>query len=492
MINIHNLSLARKLTMAAIALIAGSLILLSTVVYLTVITFGDRFLDNEIKEKSQFIQKAFSEPLWTYDQYQIDEIANSLLGEAKYTYISAIKIETVGQEVLFEKGQGELKTFLNASKNSHTKTKVIDIFKEERIIGHISIAITNEGYVKAFQDQLIIIISSALFLLLLLSQIIFYYFNRNLSAPMKIILKQVSQIQGEHYGHFHAGDLPEEFESISHALNDASSMIEKRNNDILYYTNDLEKLVEARTAALEDQMKKNINTVRLAAVGEMAADVAHEINNPLTVIDLHTSKLKKHEKELGLTPAAMASVDKIHLMVKRISKIIKGLKSISRDGNSDPMLAFSITNIVEDVKMLVEMKVKNHEIRFDVLINNPDLYAIGREVQISQVLVNLIGNAVDAIDQESDKWIKLEISEDEENVKFFVTDCGKGIPALLQEKIMDPFFTTKENNKGTGLGLSISKNIIEEHGGHLEYNQGHANTQFIFNLKKGVPAKMTA
>ena len=135
--------------------------------------------------------------------------------------------------------------------------------------------------------------------------------------------------------------------------------------------------------------------------------------------------------------------------------------------------------------MLVEMKIKSHDINFDITIDDYSLMAEGREVQISQVLVNLIGNAVDAIIHSPEsRWITLTVKDRGDMIYFYVTESGDGIPEGLQEKIMRPFFTTKELNKGTGLGLSISKGIIEEHEGVLEYNTRSKNTQFIFTLKK--------
>lgn len=107
-------------------------------------------------------------------------------------------------------------------------------------------------------------------------------------------------------------------------------------------------------------------------------------------------------------------------------------------------------------------------------------------MQISQVLVNVIGNAIDAIAGLSEKWIRVEVYDKNDKVFFTITDSGKGIPLEIQEKIMHPFFTTKGVNIGTGLGLSISKSIIEEHGGFLNYNVSSPNTQFVFELRKAV------
>lgn len=475
-------SLATRLTVSTIALIAGTLIIVTGIVYLTIVSFGNKFLEHELQEKSEFIQKAFVVPIWTYDQYQINELGNSLLGDAKYTYVSALKVETTTNETLFEKTQNNGTNYFRTAALPYTKTKVIDIYKDDRKIGMISVAMTNYGYIKSFRDQFIIIIIAMTILLVVISKVASYYINKTLTEPLSKILTHVHHIEEENYTQHELEHLPRELDSISRALNQAASVIEKRNNDIMFYTNDLEKLVQHRTSELEEQMMKNLNTARLAAVGEMAADVAHEINNPLTVIDLHAGKLKK--MEAGLPAEVIYSIEKVQQMVKRIGKIIKGLRSLSRDGHADPLVAFSIAGMLEDVRMLVEMKVRSHDIKFEMSVSDPALQAIGREVQISQVLVNIIGNAIDAVTGLTDKWIKVEVTERDDRVYFSITDCGKGIPTDLQEKIMHPFFTTKGVNKGTGLGLSISKNIIEEHGGVLEYNRESPNTQFVFTLKK--------
>ena len=171
-------------------------------------------------------------------------------------------------------------------------------------------------------------------------------------------------------------------------------------------------------------------------------------------------------------------------MCSRIVKIINGLKLISRDGQSDPMMNFQINNMVEEIKLLTEMKIKALNISLQFILPDEGVEAYGREVQISQVLVNLINNAVDAISYNEEKWIKVEVCEHGGSVEFKITDSGKGITREVQEKIMTPFFTTKGVGKGTGLGLSISKGIINDHGGDLNYNAESPNTQFVFTLSK--------
>ncbi|MBC7427460.1 MAG: hypothetical protein H7336_02540, partial [Bacteriovorax sp.] len=102
-------SLARKLTVASVAISAVTMIVITGIVYLIIVSFGNMFLTNELNEKSEFIKKSFIEPIWTYDQYQINEVGKSLLGNNKYTYISALKIQSADNEVHYENKRDNLK-----------------------------------------------------------------------------------------------------------------------------------------------------------------------------------------------------------------------------------------------------------------------------------------------------------------------------------------------------------------------------------------------
>ena len=99
-------------------------------------------------------------------------------------------------------------------------------------------------------------------------------------------------------------------------------------------------------------------------------------------------------------------------------------------------------------------------------------------------MVNLLNNAADAVSFLDEKWVKIEIQEMNGKIEILVTDSGQGIPEEIREKILEPFFTTKEIGEGTGIGLSISQNIIRNHSGSLSVNSDCKNTQFIIKLPK--------
>ena len=125
------------------------------------------------------------------------------------------------------------------------------------------------------------------------------------------------------------------------------------------------------------------------------------------------------------------------------------------------------------------LKVHQVDLR---IIGNQDLEFDCRPTQISQVLVSLINNSLDATRDLPEKWIEIQMEDQNGKIRITVTDSGNGIPEGIANKIMNPFFTTKEIGKGTGLGLSISKGIIENHGGTITLNTASPHTQFIIEL----------
>ena len=485
--SLNRLALAQKLTLSTVGLMACSLIFMTFLIYLSIVTFGENFLKQELLERTKIMERSVSEPLWNYDRIQLDEVGNSMLVDSRYVYLTALKIENDTNEVLFEKDINLKKTdFHSLSNKPYTQTNIVSIYRDGQLIGTVSLSITNEGFINMIRTQLLRVLALSLSLLFLVSMMLRFYFKKLLTNPLNQILNQITQLDEKKHYSMEYKNLPPELFVIARALDEAWSQAKKRNEDVLCYADDLENLVMLRTQELESQISKNLNAARLVAAGEMAAGVAHEINNPLTIIDLHICKLKK----MYIDPDAPInyhdftnSIDKVQSMVSRIVKIIKGLKALARDGHSDPMQRFSVHNMMEEIKVLVDMKIKGQDIFFKTEISEEGLEVIGREVQISQVLVNLINNSVDAISTHKEKWITLSISTAEEQVVFTLTDSGEGIPSELQENIMRPFFTTKDSLRGTGLGLSISKSIVEEHGGVFYYNKSSPHTQFVFTLQ---------
>jgi len=225
---------------------------------------------------------------------------------------------------------------------------------------------------------------------------------------------------------------------------------------------------------------------KLSTLGEMASGIAHEINNPLTIISIKSQKVNNQIKRLFIEETEKNSIHKsltdIESTVERIAAIVKGLRNFSRDSEQDPYSNVQINKIVNEVTDLCRERIAKKNI--NLKINCPqDIELTCNSVQISQVIMNLVSNSIDAIENLNDKWVEISASKiNTDTIQIEVVDSGLGIPADVEDKIMEPFFTTKDVGKGTGLGLSISKGIIEMHGGKLQYQLKNGHTCFKVTL----------
>ncbi len=220
---------------------------------------------------------------------------------------------------------------------------------------------------------------------------------------------------------------------------------------------------------------------KLASLGEMAGGVAHEINNPLAIISGYAGRIKKRLTALEPRDEMMLKdITMIFDTSMRIAKIVAGLRTFSRNAQKDPFVLTNMADVVtESLGLCSErFKINGVDLRVGTL---PTIMAECRPTEISQVLVNLLNNAYDAVQEYEEKWVSIGLYlHDPEHLCFTITDSGKGIPPNVLEKIMQPFFTTKEQGKGTGLGLSISKGIAQMHGGDIRYDRHASNTTFDF------------
>ncbi len=236
---------------------------------------------------------------------------------------------------------------------------------------------------------------------------------------------------------------------------------------------------------IREQQAKIVAAAKMSSLGEMAGGVAHEINNPLTIILGKTQILKQLALLGELRPQDITDAcAKIDATVGRIAKIISGLKSFARDGSLDPFEKANLGHILRETLSFCEERFRNNRVPLTVKPFDENLELDCRSVQISQVLLNLLNNAFDAVVKDPDPWVQLEVKYDQHFLEITVEDSGSGIPGPIREKIMQPFFTTKESGKGTGLGLSLSQALIESHQGTLDLDSSAKNTRFRIRVPK--------
>lgn len=236
---------------------------------------------------------------------------------------------------------------------------------------------------------------------------------------------------------------------------------------------------------LEGERARSAHSAKLVSMGEMAGGVAHEINNPLTIVQGHAQRLERLVKTNKLDSSIVArSVQEILAASDRITRIVRSLRIYSRAADSDPYLPVSIQSVVDNAMSLLRKSLEVSGIAVSVTVEEPDTTFHCRESEVLQVLLNLMTNARDAIEPLSTKWLRLNVTTSPSSITFTVVDSGSGIPQNLQARIMDPFFTTKPVGKGTGLGLGISRKIAQSHGGDLILDVGATHTTFVFRVAR--------
>jgi C4-dicarboxylate-specific signal transduction histidine kinase len=248
--------------------------------------------------------------------------------------------------------------------------------------------------------------------------------------------------------------------------------------------NELKHRSEAQKT-IERQQKSIMYAAKMAALGEMAGGIAHEINNPLAII-AGQAQLCQDLMEAGKATdeQLMKSLGSIRHWVAHTAKIIFGLRQFARDGTQDPFQITSVNGIFEKTLDLCRETFARNGVRLETEILSDDIQIECRSVQISQVLLNLLQNALHAAEGTQDRWVKLTVGSTPKEIIFRVLDSGAGVPAEIREKVMQPFFTTKETAKGTGLGLSISKGLVESHRGEIFLDTEAANTCFVVKLPR--------
>lgn len=251
---------------------------------------------------------------------------------------------------------------------------------------------------------------------------------------------------------------------------------------------ELEKSVEMLNAAnlkLLAETTRSENASRLAALGQMAGGIAHEINNPLAIISMSVELAQGHLlSESDHREQIKKNLRVASTAITRIVEIVRSLKLISNN-KREAISNIQLDAILSDSLNLSREKFKNANIVMKIEAI-PDVKVQANLVQVSQVLLNLLNNCFDAaLEAEmSSRYVKIYFTEKENFVNISVENSGKRIDIDKIPRLFQPFFTTKEIGRGTGLGLSLSRSIIESLNGSIWYELEKPHTTFTFSLPK--------
>ena len=275
------------------------------------------------------------------------------------------------------------------------------------------------------------------------------------------------------------------------AREDLEQRVEQRTQELQKTNTELQEEIRNRQQIeitlrkayeeLKSTQSQLVQSAKLASIGELAAGVVHELNQPLMVIRGYTQTLIRHPGDGTDTNKWLKLIEK---NTGRMTSIINHLRIFSRQSQSE-LKPVDLNQIIEDAFLMVGEQLRLHDIQ-TVKNLSADVPKIKGDVnKLEQVILNLITNARDAIEQRRKKEPKPDPMDYEQSqgkleivtrmadagadfIEILIKDTGSGIPEETAHKIFDPFFTTKEVGKGTGLGLSISYGIIKEHHAEID------------------------
>jgi two-component system C4-dicarboxylate transport sensor histidine kinase DctB len=243
---------------------------------------------------------------------------------------------------------------------------------------------------------------------------------------------------------------------------------------------ELEQLVEERTRDLRTAQDGLVQSAKLAALGQMSAALAHEINQPLTAqrMQLATLRLLLDHGRVDDAYKALKPVDE---MLTRMAALTGHLKTFARKSPSGLRERLDLATVVDQSLQLLDARLRDEQVSLVLHLARP-AWVRGDAIRLEQVLINLLRNALDAMQGKPCKRLEIRLEADEQLWRLSVSDNGGGIAEEHLGQVFDPFFTTKPVGDGLGLGLAVSFAIVHESGGRLSVENGDSGAVFSLTL----------
>lgn len=428
------------------------------------------------------ISESLKIPIWNLNARSIKNISNIYVNNTSDRLVLGITVRDEYGKVLNRVQTSEL--LENRIPDSEIFKEIRDIKYNDRLIGSVEITfsnVTTTEKVNIILSFLGIWFVFALFITLLTIGIILYHI---LIKPLEHFKSRAQLISKGDFRPIRETFFLEDLSSLAKTLNTALKEVNIRDEKLQKYNEELGEMINRRTQELYDQRERSHESERLAALGQMAAGIAHEVNNPLFIIQGNLGRLRKTELDESQSNIA----EKIETAVYRISEIVKSMSTMARDGQKDQRQIITCQELRSIVTSLCEGRLRDKDIDFNfefyAKCGKEDCYIYANKTQLLQVIVNLINNSIDAIEHLEKRVITVRVRQEDDRRFIDVIDSGPGIDKSIENRIMEPFFTTKDVNKGTGLGLSLSYEIMVKNGGYLQYDPKADHTTFIISLPK--------
>ena len=319
-----------------------------------------------------------------------------------------------------------------------------------KIIGILYVGLLEKKYLDV-KNQTILTFSGITLSGVILSILMTVLISRNISSSIKRLVTASKQLANGNLdakviktSNDELGDLADTFNSMATSLKDRDDKIK------------------------EFAKKKIMESERLALIGQLSANIAHDLNNPLQGIVTYSYLLLE---EKSFSSEVKENLQKIVVQANRCRDIIRGLLDFSRQKKPDKTLC-DVNSLLQGCISLVEKQAQFQNIRVTINLDKNMPLVILDPSQVERVFLNLIINAAEAMEGNGQLTLSTQYTHDSDSVEIIIQDTGPGISKENMEKIFEPFFTTKETGHGVGLGLAISYGIVKEHNGTISVESG--------------------
>ncbi|MFB3902263.1 MAG: cache domain-containing protein [Acidobacteriota bacterium] len=345
---------------------------------------------------------------------------------------------------------------------------------DDAIIGMLYVGILERPYRDSLWRSVFVFLGITLLAVILVG-VIDITISHRISRPVHLMAEAMQRLAKGDYPPQLEVKSKDEIGNLAENFNKMSQELAAAHRLLVESAETLERKVEERTAQLRAMQDQLIQTEKLAALGKLAAGVAHEINNPLTGILTNSSLMLE---DCPADNPNRADLQTIVDETLRCRKIVKGLLDFARQTAPQKEL-ISLNQVVENVLGLVCNQAGFRDIRISKKLDSSPPSVMADRDQMRQVILNIVLNAAEAMGGKGEIDITTSTDPKAGFVRLAISDNGPGIPDDVRSKIFEPFFTTKAN--GTGLGLSIAYGIVERHGGEISISslEGKGTTVYV-------------
>lgn len=358
--------------------------------------------------------------------------------------------------------------------------------KSQKVLGVIDVTMdlseVDSQTAWARRQVLVVSVVSVFAIFIIVALILFHFIER----PVKELVLGTRRISGGDLNHFIGVTTNDEMGHLATSFNQMTLNLQNAHKQIQEGIRNLENKVEERTRELKATQSQLLHSEKLAAVGALAATVAHEINNPLTGVYTYIRLMERKIAQGQYGPEEIEKfkgyLDTMRREVERTTAIVQNLLDFTRPKDPARKL-MNLVKVVEESLALISNKLRLSNITVVKLLNPlPEIQA--DPAHMKQVFLNLIINACEAMEDGGTLTIRSDYHPDANTVTMSIRDTGVGIEEKDRARIFDPFFSTKA--KGTGLGLSVVNGIVTRHSGKMEIDSAPGKgTDFRVTLPVG-------